>query len=69
MTITPRALLARLNRRLAKDGRQIIGKAGQLNSYALVDEAKGEVIDPAPDLEAMAREMGALRSWEVVDHG
>lgn len=67
--VTSRALLARVNRRLAQEGRTVkksppASKAFQeLGAYYLINGRKG-LIGTDIDLEAFARELGCLQTYE-----
>jgi hypothetical protein len=72
ITVTHRAMLQRLNKRLSKEGRMITtvrsldGVKTPAGSFILVDVEKGALLDTNPNLEKLARESGALKPWEEV---
>jgi hypothetical protein len=71
--VSKRALLARLNRRLAKDGEIIKGTGGtkgrryELGEYYCISLARNTVTDTHVDLEAWARELAVLRPYERLE--
>jgi hypothetical protein len=78
--VTLDALIRRLNRKLMKDEQSVHKTRSQdhwkhqdihngKGDYFLADNRLGKVLTPlmtAPELEAFAREKGALKSWEVM---
>jgi len=66
--VTERALLQRVNRRLAKSG-GVLRKAlspEPLGAFFVVDTNRNIVANTHVDLEKLGRELGVLRSWEEV---
>jgi hypothetical protein len=65
ITVNRRALVGRVERALAKQGRElhVDRRSNQLRFY-LVDTKKQAVVDTDVDLEALAREVGAMKTWE-----
>ena len=71
MKITERALLQRLNRKLA--GEDLIVKktragrfAQELGEYFLLDFNHNRIVGKDVDLAAIGRERGVLQPWEIV---
>jgi len=66
LTLTRRAILARINRALAHDGRQLKtakgGQSEQVGEFYIVDANK--VISTDVDLAAVAEQLGVLRPYE-----
>jgi hypothetical protein len=66
--ITQRALLARLDRALAKDGRALhIDRRGRGCRWLLVDTDKGQLLQTDVNLEALGHKIGALEPWERLE--
>jgi hypothetical protein len=69
--ITLRALLQRINRRLAERG-QVLKKArgeaerAHAGDYYIVDTNRAILIETHVDPEALGRKLDTLRSWESV---
>jgi len=69
--VTPTALLARVNRRLAAEG-QVMRKTrpgrsiNDLGSYYIIDTSHNVILFKDIDLEAVAQELGAIKGWERV---
>ena len=69
--VTERSVVARVNRRLASDGEQLKPARSERvraqvgDWYVLNVKAKGVVREDV-SLEVIARELGALRDWEVM---
>lgn len=74
--VSERAVIARLNRKLKADGRQLKTKRGNWRSdisgpYYLLDVERNIVVAGGSvhsriDLEEFARKSGALQEWEVL---
>jgi hypothetical protein len=71
--VTARAVEQRVNRKLAKKSRKLM-KAGskaaraEMGDYFIIDKAGGTgVVRRNVNLEALARELGALESWERLE--
>jgi hypothetical protein len=76
--VTLRALIQRLNRRLASKDREIRSPRGrggdtrvreELGDYFIVNPRSDELIErhvKVKDLEKMARDLDAIRAWEEV---
>lgn len=70
--VSERAMTARINRKLAKEGSRKLHKtrAGQvdvLGAYHIVDEEKGEVVEHHIDgLETVAEAVGVMKPFEEV---
>jgi hypothetical protein len=69
--VTERSVVARVNRRLQANGEMLKPARGeqvraQVGDWYVLDvKAKGVVREDV-NLEAIARELGALKDWEVV---
>lgn len=71
--VSERALVARIRRKLEKDGRVL--KAGrrdsrwyaELGGWYIVDTAKNAVTSKHCDLEKLGRELGALKDFEEIE--
>jgi hypothetical protein len=61
--VTRRALAQRLARALQAKGQAVVRHGGK---DVLVDEVAGKVLDRDCDVEKLAREVGALKTWEVL---
>ena len=60
-----RALVARVERALAKQDRELhVDRIGNKLRLYLVDTKKQAVVDTDVDLEGLAREVGAMKPWE-----
>ena len=71
--VTQKALMARLNRRLAFRG-EILKKCAagstwhkSLGDYYLVNVKSENIVGFNKDLVRLAREEGALQTWEVIE--
>lgn len=71
--VSERALFARINRKLAKDG-QVLRKCkqdstwhGELGNYYIVDANKNFIAAKDCDLKVLGREVGCLSEWEQLD--
>jgi hypothetical protein len=68
--VSTRALIARINRKIAKDGEQLRkmrGPARMLSpTYYVVDIQHNFVVSEFSDLEGFGRECGVLRAWEAL---
>jgi hypothetical protein len=69
--VSERALLARIGRALRKDGQAIrknrsstTDNIGGLGAYYVVDEQRGSIAATHVEIEALAREIGVMKSWE-----
>lgn len=72
--VTIRALVQRINRKLAADGEILKASRGErarkdLGEYFVLNVRAGTVTKPAADPEGLGRRLGVLRTWEhlVVD--
>lgn len=71
MKISERALLQRLNRKLASEqlilkktrGEKLVREVGD---YFLLDLHRNRIAEKDVDLAAMGRERGVLQPWEIV---
>jgi hypothetical protein len=62
-----RALLLRINRKLIADGQVLQAARGSLaGCYYRIDTRRGCLIQKDVDLAELGRELGALRTWEVL---
>ncbi len=64
------ALLARLNRRLAKDGRRVyrsrsVAMRKAVGDWAIFDDHA--IVRKGVDLEVLARELDVLAEWETLE--
>lgn len=72
--ITERALFARVDRHLAKQGERLRrARAGSksfetLGQYYVVNQEKGTIQETKRDLESLAREYGLLAEWEELEN-
>jgi hypothetical protein len=68
--VNRRALIARVERALAKQGRELHADrmSNQTNFY-VVDTEKQVVVETGVDIETLARQIGALKPWEVLARG
>jgi hypothetical protein len=65
IAVNRRALVARVERALAKQDRELhVDRIGNKLRLYLVDTKKQAVVDTDVDLEALAREVGAMKPWE-----
>lgn len=70
--VSEKAVLARVNRRLDRDD-QAVKKTRRksivsyIGEYTRVDYRRGGVVENHVDLEALAREVGALEPWETME--
>lgn len=66
--VTPRALLQRINRKLAHDGQALRASRGRerdtLGDFYLLDTHQNTVIDHHVRPELLGRELGVLDAWE-----
>lgn len=75
VVVSQRAVLQRINRKLAKDDRKLCKSRGwrvqsSLGDYYILDTYKNVVTDyriSNSNIEDMAREMGALREYEEME--
>jgi hypothetical protein len=70
--VTKRALLQRINRKLAKDGLRVNANrsnAAELGAYYLIQGGAhaGQVLETGIDLQAKGRELSVLAEWEVLE--
>jgi hypothetical protein len=70
--VTARALVQRINRRLAykyeavRQTRPGTRAERELGRFYIVDFNRNAVLDMHVDLESLARELGALKPWEAL---
>ena len=65
--VSRRNLILRLERSLAKDGRELrIHRNGTRTVYLVVETAKNEIAETTDDIEALAHQIGALQPYEVL---
>ena len=67
--VTERALVQRLNRRLAKDSQKLCASRSpaaesDLGKFYVVDTAGGSIAACLFDLDGLGRDLGALQPWE-----
>jgi hypothetical protein len=71
--VARRSLMARINRQLAKTGRQVKSNklgtslADRLGRHYVLDIDAGQVTATHVDLEALGREMGVMDDWEALE--
>jgi hypothetical protein len=66
------ALMARINRRLARDERQLYAARNvrtqlDLGSFYIIDTRRNLIVDRGVDPEELARELGVLKEWEATE--
>ena len=73
LSLTRKAVMARVNRKLAADGEQLrVMRGTDLNlglhpgDYCVVSTKHGGINKWNFDLEEFARELGALKDWEML---
>jgi hypothetical protein len=67
-----RALMQRINRKLAKKEEQLCSNrsdhwSSDLGAYYVLNLRSNSITDDHVDPEALGREIGVLRPWEVVE--
>jgi hypothetical protein len=63
--VNRRAMIARLERALAKLGRELrVDRRGRVSNFILIDTAKQAIVETDVDIEALARKLGSLEPWE-----
>lgn len=72
ISVTERALVQRINRRLAESGEQLKAYRGIRRQsdgpYFVVDVQRNRITrEHVRDLEALGRELGALEGWERLE--
>lgn len=72
VTITMRAVLQRINRRLASDKKQLrsswgVAAADELGDYYLLDLKKSTIDTKKVDPVALAKRLGVMKPWEVLE--
>ena len=68
MPVTVRALVQRINRVLASDGKRLRGTRGRgPGVYYVVSSSR--VTQSAVNLEALGRKLGVLHEWETLKGG
>jgi hypothetical protein len=61
--VNRRALIARVDRALAKQGRELrIARRGGMSNFLVIHE--DAIADHEVDLEVLARKVGAMEPWE-----
>jgi hypothetical protein len=61
--VNRRALIARVDRALAKQGRELrIARRGGMSNFLVIDN--DAIADNDADLEKLARKIGVLETWE-----
>lgn len=71
--VTERALFARIDRKLSKDGERLrrckedSKSFSDLGSLYIVDRNLNTIIAKHCDLERLGREIGALAEWEILE--
>jgi len=69
--VSRRAIVQRIKRKLAASGRRFKASRGSraradLGEYYILNERRNVVAEKYVDLEAYARELGALAEWEIL---
>lgn len=69
--VTPRALIQRINRRLATDNEVLKAARGarmqqEVGDYYIVDLSRNAVTRTSANPEKLARELGVLKDWETL---
>jgi hypothetical protein len=69
--ISRRALIARINRRLASDGRELKATRTQadraaMGEHFIVEIERGRIVAANADLLGLAKELGVLKAYEQV---
>jgi hypothetical protein len=64
--VTERALIARINRKLAHDGERMRRARGDLGDFYIVDRRTRALIASSCTPEGVGRELGVLRHGETV---
>jgi len=71
IAITTRAMIQRINRRLAKDERILKAARSQrteqsVGKFFVVDLARNLIVEQDVDPETLGRKLGVLDKWEMV---
>ena len=71
VTVSTRALVQRINRKLAQEGEQLKATRGgqaqiDLGDYYLLDLRLNAVVGKNIDPERLGRELGVLAKWEIL---
>lgn len=70
--ITERALLGRINRKLAHDHKKMrkcrygTMAYSNLGTWHVIDTYQNSLVDSKVDLETFARDLGVMAEWEVL---
>ena len=69
VSVGTRALIQRLNRRLAKDSQKLCmsrsrAARSEFGKFYVADTATGEIAASIIDLEGLGRDLGVLHPWE-----
>jgi hypothetical protein len=63
--VNRRALIARLDRTLVKQGQELrIARRSGMSNFLVIDTGKQAIVDTDIDLESLARKIGAMAPWE-----
>jgi hypothetical protein len=70
--VTERALVARINRKLAHQGEKLLKSRSQLNhvspgDYYIVNVERNYTAGVPYDVEPLAKELGVLKPWEKAE--
>jgi hypothetical protein len=70
--VTMRALIQRINRKLAKEGKALKAARGesarqQMGNYYVIDVNQNFLVRDHVDPEAEGRDLGVLQPWESVE--
>lgn len=68
ITVTERALLARLNRHLAKDGRKLHRHRQTPSGRYFITDGQRVIERECAGLESIGRRLGVLRQFEVLEN-
>lgn len=63
MQVTESAVLKRVNRALASQGEKVRKQRGD---YNVIDVSLNAIVHEGIDLEALAKDLGVLKSWETL---
>jgi hypothetical protein len=69
--VSQAALLRRVNRKLAAEGKQLRRTRGtraivELGIWHVIDSERGLVAESSVEVESLARRIGVLREWELL---
>jgi len=65
--VSARALLQRINRKLAKAGEMVHkSRSGHCGEYFRIDTKRNILTETAVNLDGLGRRVGVLRAWETL---